>query len=176
MKVFYNTNLKLPLQTKNESVMRILMVCLGNICRSPMADGWLRYKVKQHGLNLEVDSAGTADYHIGKEPDHRMRRISLDYGVSIDELRARQFSVDDFDTYDIIFAMDRSNEQHILRLARTSQDREKVRLLLNELHPDQNLEVPDPYYGTDANFREVIELLDHATDAFLINHQLISKQ
>lgn len=153
--------------------MRVLMVCLGNICRSPMADGWLRHKAKMLDLSIEVDSAGTANYHIGKQPDHRMRRISLEYGVSIDELRARQFSVADFDNYDIIFAMDRSNEQNILRLARNENDKQKVRLFLNELYPDQNLEVPDPYYGTDANFKEVIELLDQATNAFLINNQLI---
>jgi protein-tyrosine phosphatase len=156
--------------------MRILMVCLGNICRSPMADGWLRYKTKKHGLALEVDSAGTANYHVGEKPDHRMRRLSLDYNVSIDELRARQFSISDFDTYDIIFAMDQSNEKNILRLARSNKDKEKVKLLLNELHPNQDLEVPDPYYGTDANFREVIELLDKATDAFLLNQHLITKQ
>ena len=153
--------------------MRVLMVCLGNICRSPMADGWLRHKAKMLDLSIEVDSAGTANYHIGKQPDHRMRRISLEYGVSIDELRARQFSVADFDNYDIIFAMDRNNEQNILRLARNENDKQKVRLFLNELYPDKNLEVPDPYYGTDANFKEVIELLDQATNAFLINNQLI---
>jgi protein-tyrosine phosphatase len=138
-----------------------------------MADGWLRHKVKLLDLSIEVDSAGTANYHVGKEPDHRMRRISLEYGVSIDELRARQFSVADFDNYDVIFAMDKSNEQDILRLARNENDKQKVKLFLNELYPDQDLEVPDPYYGTDANFKEVIELLDQATNAFLINNQLI---
>ncbi len=155
--------------------MRVLMVCLGNICRSPMADGWLRHKAKIHDLSIEVDSAGTANYHVGKKPDDRMRRISREYGVSIDELRARQFSVADFDNYDIIFAMDKSNEQNILRLARNEQDKQKVRLFLNELYPEQNLEVPDPYYGTDMNFKEVIELLDQTTDAFLKNNQLIEK-
>lgn len=156
--------------------MRILMVCLGNICRSPMADGWLRHKNKKYGLALEIDSAGTANYHVGEKPDHRMRRISLEYGVSIDELRARQFSVSDFDYYDIIFAMDKSNQQNILRMARNEDDKQKVRLFLNELRPNEDLEVPDPYYGTDANFREVIELLDEATESFLINNQLITKQ
>ena len=156
--------------------MRVLMVCLGNICRSPMADGWLRHKAKNLGLSIEVDSAGTANYHVGSQPDHRMRRISMEYGVSIDELRARQFSVADFDNYDIIFAMDKSNEQNILRLARNETDKQKVRLFLNELHPNQDLEVPDPYYGTELNFREVIELLDQATHAFLKNNQLIEKQ
>ena len=155
--------------------MRILMVCLGNICRSPMADGWLRHKNKKYGLSLEIDSAGTTNYHVGEKPDHRMRRLSLEYGVSIDELRARQFSVSDFDNYDIIFAMDKSNQQNILRMARNEDDKQKVRLFLNELRPNEDLEVPDPYYGTDANFREVIELLDEATESFLINHQLITK-
>lgn len=153
--------------------MRILMVCLGNICRSPMADGWLRHKVKQYNLSMEVDSAGTANYHVGEKPDHRMRRLSLEYGVSIDELRARQFTVADFDKYDIIFAMDKSNEKNILRLARNEQDKEKVRLFLNELYPNQDMEVPDPYYGNDLNFKEVIELLDQATNAFLKNNRLI---
>ncbi|MNV08285.1 Low molecular weight protein-tyrosine-phosphatase YfkJ [compost metagenome] len=156
--------------------MRILMVCLGNICRSPMADGWLRHKNKKYSLSLKIDSAGTANYHVGKKPDERMRRLSLEYGVSIDELRARQFSVSDFDNYDIIFAMDQSNRQTILRLARNEEDKQKVRLFLNELRPNEDLEVPDPYYGTDANFREVIELLDEATESFLINNQLITKQ
>ncbi len=155
--------------------MRVLMVCLGNICRSPMADGWLRHKVKLHDLSIEVDSAGTANYHVGEKPDHRMRRLSLEYGVSIDELRARQFSVADFDNYDVIFAMDKSNKKNILRLARNEQDKQKVRLFLNELYPDQDLEVPDPYYGTELNFKEVIELLDQATNAFLKNNQLIEK-
>jgi len=156
--------------------MKVLMVCLGNICRSPMADGWLRHKVKLHGLAVEVDSAGTANYHVGEKPDHRMRRISLEYGVSIDELRARQFTTADFDHYDIIFAMDKSNEQNILRLARNENDKQKVKLFLNELYPGKDLEVPDPYYGTELNFKEVIELLDQATNAFLINNQLIEKQ
>lgn len=122
---------------------------------------------------IEVDSAGTANYHVGEKPDHRMRRLSLEYGVSIDELRARQFTVADFDNYDIIFAMDKSNEKNILRLARNERDQEKVKLFLNELYPDQDMEVPDPYYGTDMNFKEVIELLDQATNAFLKNNQLI---
>lgn len=153
--------------------MRILMVCLGNICRSPMADGWLREKSKQYQLNLEVDSAGTANYHVGSKPDSRMRKHALTYGVSIDELRARQFETADFDAYDIIFAMDQSNRTNILKLARNEADRQKVRLLLNELEPHSDMEVPDPYYGNDQDFKHVIELLDKATDAFLKNNQLI---
>lgn len=175
MKISNDPVKNVTLYPKKSDFMRVLMVCLGNICRSPMADGWLRHKVKMHQLAIEVDSAGTANYHVGSKPDHRMRRLSLEYGVSIDELRARQFSVADFDNYDIIFAMDKSNEQNILRLARNEADQQKVRLFLNELYPGQDLEVPDPYYGTDMNFKEVIELLDQATHAFLINNQLIEK-
>jgi protein-tyrosine phosphatase len=147
--------------------MRVLMVCLGNICRSPMADGWLRHKVRELGLGIVVDSAGTADYHCGSQPDHRMRRLSAEYGVNIEELRARQFTVEDFDDYDLIFVMDRSNRENVLKLARNEADKAKVRLYLDFLYPGEEREVPDPYYGTDADFRHVIGLLERATDAFL---------
>ncbi len=149
--------------------MRILMVCLGNICRSPMADGWLRYYTDKHQLAIEVDSAGTANYHIGKQPDERMRKWSKTYGVNIDNLNARQFKVVDFDKFDRIFVMDESNYSTIIRLARDENDREKVSLYLNELYPGENREVPDPYYGNDNDFKQVIELLDQTTKAFLKN-------
>lgn len=154
--------------------MKVLMVCLGNICRSPMADGWLRHKATELGLPIEVDSAGTANYHVGTAPDSRMRRWSKEAGVSIDNLRARQFSVHDFDQFDIIFAMDQSNMRNILSLARSEEDSLKVRLFLNELHPGKNEEVPDPYYGTDSDFKHVVSLLEEATTAFLKNEQFIS--
>jgi protein-tyrosine phosphatase len=153
--------------------MRILMVCLGNICRSPMADGWLRHKANQYDLDLLVDSAGTAGYHVGEKADARMRKWSKTYGVDIDELRARQFTQEDFDRFDIIFAMDQTNKKNILRLARNKVDEDKVHLFLNELYPGENREVPDPYYGGDSDFKHVIELLDATTEAFLKNHQLI---
>lgn len=151
------------------------MVCLGNICRSPMADGWMRVKSERYDLNLEIDSAGTANYHVGEKPDPRMRKHALSYGVSLENLRARQFMVSDFDAFDIIFAMDQNNQTNILKLARNETDKQKVRLLLNELEKNSDSEVPDPYYGTDTDFKHVIELLDRATDAFLINNQLIEK-
>jgi len=145
------------------------MVCLGNICRSPMADGWLRHRVQEQQLEIEVDSAGTANYHTGEQPDHRMRKWAKTYGVNIDGLSARQFTVVDFDRFDRIFVMDKSNLSNILRLARTDADTQKVSLYLNELYPGKDLEVPDPYYGGDQDFRNVIELLDNATSAFLKN-------
>jgi protein-tyrosine phosphatase len=146
---------------------RILMVCLGNICRSPMADGLLRRKVKEENLNVFVDSAGTANYHVGKRPDKRMCDTAKQNLTSIDELRARQFTVEDFNSFDKIYAMDEENYKNILRLAKTQSDTQKVELILNELYPNENRGVPDPYYGTEADFQEVYTLLDHATDVVI---------
>lgn len=153
--------------------MRVLMVCLGNICRSPMADGWLRLKAEKMGLNILVDSAGTSNLHAGEKPDSRMIKTAKNYGVNLEELRSRQFVTEDFDRFDVIFAMDKSNMQNIIRLARNDEDKKKVRLLLNENFPGENREVPDPYYGGQAGFDHVVELLDNATDAFLRNSNLI---
>jgi protein-tyrosine phosphatase len=147
--------------------MKILMVCLGNICRSPMADGLLRKKVAAEGLNVVVDSAGTSNYHVGEAPDHRMRATAKKMGCPIDELRARQFSVNDFDEFDLIYAMDSSNYTNILELARTENDRSKVQLILNELYPNENRAVPDPYFGGEQGFIDVFNLLDEATDIIL---------
>ena len=143
------------------------MVCLGNICRSPIADGLLRRKVKENYLNIFVDSAGTAAYHIGKTPDKRMCETARKNGTNIDNLSARQFSTQDFDDFDIIYAMDESNRQNIVSLARNNFDRKKVRLILDELVSGSNLSVPDPYYGTLADFNEVYELVDKVTSVIV---------
>lgn len=147
--------------------MKILMVCLGNICRSPMADGLLRTKVKEHKLDVVVDSAGTGDWHVGKAPDSRMRETAKKNKYSIDNLRARQFSVEDFDEFDHIYVMDKSNYNNVIKLARNEEDKQKVMLILNLLHPGRDLEVPDPYYGGDQGFQEVFEMLDEATNRIL---------
>jgi protein-tyrosine phosphatase len=147
--------------------MKILMVCLGNICRSPMADGLLRKKVHDRGMNIFVDSAGTAGYHIGEKPDSRMRATASSFGVDLNELRARQFSVSDFDEFDLIYAMDKSNMRNILKLSRNEEDRKKVALILNESHPGKDLEVPDPYYGGEQGFVDVFHMLDEATDKIM---------
>ena len=143
------------------------MVCLGNICRSPMADGLLRKKVKERQLNVVVDSAGTAGYHVGDKPDSRMRSTAKKFGVSLEELSARKFDVSDFDDFDLIYAMDRSNKQNILRLARSAADRQKVDLILNVLYPDKDMEVPDPYYGGEQGFIDVYNMLNEATDKII---------
>lgn len=148
---------------------RILMVCLGNICRSPMAEGWLKHKTDSKNLPFEIDSAGTANYHLGAQPDSRMRKYAQEYGVSLESLRARQFSVSDFDNFDIIFVMDESNYSNVIRLARNEEDKNKVRLMLNELFPGEDIPVPDPYYGEKSDFVNVIKLLDQATDSFIKN-------
>lgn len=147
--------------------MKILMVCLGNICRSPIADGLLRHKVAETGLNIEVDSAGTAGYHVGAPPDKRMRATAKSFGISIDDLKARKFVVEDFDRFDVIYAMDESNKSNILNLARNSEDASKVKMILNEIYPGENISVPDPYYGGDQGFIGVYQMLDQATDKII---------
>ncbi|MCB9222777.1 MAG: low molecular weight protein-tyrosine-phosphatase [Crocinitomicaceae bacterium] len=147
--------------------MKILMVCLGNICRSPIAEGILRQKVKDQGLNIETDSAGTSSFHIGEAPDRRMRATAKQNGVDIDDLRARQFVPADFDRFDIIYAMDQSNYNNILSLAESEVEISKVKMILNEIQPGANQAVPDPYYGGDEGFQHVFDLLDEATDVII---------
>lgn len=143
------------------------MVCLGNICRSPLAEGILAHKANSLGLNVEVDSAGTAAYHVGEKPDNRSITIAKKMGLDITYQRARQFVVEDFDTFDKIYAMDHSNYNNILALARDSQDEAKVEMILNESNPGMNIAVPDPYYGGDNGFRDVYNMLNEACDAIL---------
>lgn len=147
--------------------MKIVMVCLGNICRSPLADGLLRKKVAESGLDIEVDSAGTAAFHVGNPPDGRMMETAKSKGCPIDKLRARQFVVQDYDRFDRIFVMDESNRRNVLSLARNSEDEAKVEMILNLSHPNQDLEVPDPYYGGDQGFLDVYTMLDDATDVLM---------
>ena len=136
------------------------MVCLGNICRSPLAEGILRSKVESMNLKVTIDSAGTANYHIGEHPDIRTIANAKKHGVDISKLKARQFIVEDFDRFDIIFAMDRSNYTDIIGLARNENDKHKVEMILNRLHPDSDMAVPDPYYGDEQGFENVFILLE----------------
>lgn len=147
--------------------MKILMVCLGNICRSPMAEGILRHHAEAQGWSITVDSAGTGGWHVGEAPDKRAIRAAKQYGVDISQLRARQFSVDDFDRFDRIFVMDRSNRSNVLALARNEEDRLKVDLFLHQLQPMSDAEVPDPWYGDEDGFHSVYDLLERASLAFI---------
>ncbi|MDC1186534.1 low molecular weight phosphotyrosine protein phosphatase [Crocinitomicaceae bacterium] len=147
--------------------MKILMVCLGNICRSPLADALLRKKVDELGLNIEVDSAGTSDYHIGGEPDKRTQENALNHGLDMSFLRARQFTKKDFDTFDLIYVMDKSNESNVLSLTTNSNHKDKVKLILDLLDDTKYNEVPDPYYGGEQGFETVYTILDQATNKIL---------
>jgi len=143
---------------------RILMVCLGNICRSPLAEGILRHKIEQKGLNAKVDSVGTANYHVGEHPDPRSIQKAREYGINISKLVGRQFSLNDFDNFDHIYVMDQSNYRDVISLARNEEDKKKVELILNRAFPNLNMPVPDPYYGGDEGFENVYQLLDKACE------------
>ncbi|MFM2206625.1 MAG: hypothetical protein RL213_600 [Bacteroidota bacterium] len=144
--------------------MKILMVCLGNICRSPMAEGILRQKTEERNLPVTIDSAGTGDYHIGEAPDGRAIATARKYGVDISGLAARQFSVSDFEAFDRIYVMDRSNLRNVLALSSGDSQSAKVRLLLDEVYPGEEMEVPDPWFGTPEGFDRCFEMLETACD------------
>ena len=146
--------------------MKILMVCLGNICRSPLADGLLRQKVSENKLKIEVDSAGTSAYHAGDAPDHRMTETAKNRGTDISFLRARQFESKDFQAFDLIYVMDESNLKNVLALAQNEREKNKVKLILNEIS-NSDAEVPDPYFGGQSGFEQVYDLLDEATDKII---------
>jgi protein-tyrosine phosphatase len=143
------------------------MVCLGNICRSPMAEGIFRNRVEQAGKRAIVDSCGTSDFHVGQTPDYRAVKTLQRNGIDISGLAARQFDVEDFDNFDHIFVMDASNLMNVLALARNQADKDKVSLLLEEIYPGENRSVPDPYYGGIDGFKEVFEMLNNAAGKFI---------
>ena len=148
--------------------MKILMVCLGNICRSPLAEGIMKAKIKKYNLNCTVDSAGTAAYHVGEKPDSRSQQIAMQHGIDLYDQRARKFVKEDFERFDLIYAMDTSNYDDILAMARNDEEIEKVNLILNMTHPDQNRSVPDPYYGGADGFANVYRMLDSACEAIAL--------
>lgn len=140
--------------------MKILMVCLGNICRSPLAEGILKSKLPQE--SFVVESAGTSNYHIGELPDSRSIDVAKKHHIDITNQRGRQFVIEDFDEFDIIYAMDTSNYRNIVKLARTPEDIDKVKLILDELQNHNLKDVPDPYYGGTNGFENVFKMLDLA--------------
>ena len=136
------------------------MVCLGNICRSPLAEGILQSKSK----DFKVDSAGTAGYHTGKQPDVRSIDIAKKHDIDLTSKRARQFNTRDFENFDKIYAMDNDNYSKIISLARNQKDIDKVDLILNEIYPNEFQSVPDPYYGGDEGFKKIYSLLGEACE------------
>lgn len=148
--------------------MKVLMVCLGNICRSPLAHGIMEAKAPEHWV---VDSAGTSGWHEGERPDTRSIITAKGRGLNIDVQRSRQFTVEDFDRFDIIFAMDSSNYSNMNQLARSEADSSKLRLIMNEAYPGENRQVPDPYTGGQSGFEDVYDMLELAIDKFIANHE-----
>jgi len=147
--------------------MKILMVCLGNICRSPLAEAILREKAKRAGLQWEVESAGTNGYHTGEAPHHLSIKVASLNGIDISTQVSRRFTQQDLEQYDLIYAMAPDVVDEMKRIAGNSWNRQKIKLLLDELHPGENKEVPDPWYGGEEGYHEVYALLDQACEALI---------
>jgi protein-tyrosine phosphatase len=146
---------------------KVLMVCLGNICRSPLAEGILKSKVD--ASKVLVESAGTGGWHVGELPDSRSIDIAKKHGLDITDQRGRKFSEYDFERYDLIFVMDNSNYRDVIKMANSDSEKEKVKLILNEIFPNENVDVPDPYYGGDQGFENVYQMLDEACEKIAQN-------
>jgi protein-tyrosine phosphatase len=148
--------------------IKILFVCLGNICRSPLAEAIFKHKIKERNLqdHVDVTSCGTANYHVGDSPDPRTIKNALKNGVVIDHL-GRQLSAQDLESYDFIIAMDKSNHSNILKLENAKDHSHKIKLMRSfDLNPAGE-EVPDPYYGDEAGFQNVFDILSHSVDSFI---------
>ncbi len=143
---------------------RVLMVCLGNICRSPMAEAILRHKIQKLNINAEVDSCGFEAFHIGDSPDPRAQETLLKHGIAVGNIRSRLFKTSDFDNFDYIYVMDANNFADVSLMARNAADMQKVDFIRNTVHPEKNMVVSDPYYGGQEGFEKVFNELDEATE------------
>lgn len=140
------------------------MVCLGNICRSPLAEGILQYKARQAGCNWKVESAGTGSWHVGNPPHLLSQKVAAFNGIDISNQRGRQFRKEDFLNFDFIYVMDESNYADVKSISRDLWNKSKIDLLMNELFPGENRSVPDPYLGTESDYHKVFELINNACD------------
>lgn len=150
--------------------MKILMVCLGNICRSPLAEGILQDKAFKKGLTWSIESAGTNSYHIGEAPHPLSQKVAKLNGIDISGQRARRFTAADFLVYDKIYALAQDVLDDMRRIAGKQFDSSKAMLLLEELYPGQQMDVPDPWYGPEPGYHEVYRLIDKACEAIIANH------
>ena len=151
--------------------IKILIVCLGNICRSPLAEGILASKLPTN--KFTVDSAGTGSWHIGHAPDERSINVGKKNKIDISNQRGRQFRATDFETFDYIYVMDSSNYSDVVELAKTQIHKDKVHMILNDLFPNENVDVPDPYFGLPNGFEIVYNMLDEVCE--VISKKLIEK-
>jgi protein-tyrosine phosphatase len=147
--------------------MKILMVCLGNICRSPLAEGILQHKAREAGLNWIVESAGTNGYHDGESPHRLSQKVALQNGINICQQRSRRFTADDFQRYDKIYAMAEDVIYEMRRIARKDFSEKKVDLLMNELYPGKNLDIPDPWSGPEEGYHNVFRLIERACESII---------
>ena len=152
--------------------MKILMVCLGNICRSPLAEGILQHKVNEAGLSWKVESAGTNSYHIGEPPHHLSQKVAQLNGINICDQRARRFKPSDLEEYDLLYAMSKDVIDDMKTMAGNNWQQEKVKLLMDELHPGQQRDVPDPWYGPEPGYHEVYKMIEAACEKILKKAQI----
>ena len=150
--------------------MTILMVCLGNICRSPLAEGILLKKITAAGLDWKVDSAGTNGYHVNESPHYLSQRVAKKKGIDISKQLCRRFVPADFDRFDKIYAMAEDVVEEMKQISGTKFNSEKVEMILNVVHPGENRGVPDPWYGPEAGYYEVFDLLENACEALIKNY------
>lgn len=143
------------------------MVCLGNICRSPLAEGIMQFKINKFGLNWTVDSAGTNGYHVGEAPHRLSQKVATARGIDISKQRARNFRPDDFEKFDHVYAMAEDVIDEIKWIAGKKFDRNKVTLLMDEVFPGRNMDVPDPWYGPEPGYHEVFDMIDKACDSII---------
>ena len=146
--------------------MKILMVCLGNICRSPLAEGIMQSKIDQHDLDWNVDSAGTSGHHDGHKPDSRSIEVAEENGLDITNQRSRKLILKDLEEFDLVCVMDSSNYINVRMLSRNSAHHKKIQLIMNFSQPERNVNVTDPYYG-DEGFDRVYQMLDEACEAIV---------
>ena len=147
------------------------MVCLGNICRSPMAEGILQHKAGRAGLNWMVDSAGTGNWHCGEPPHPLSQKVAGMNDIDISRQRCRQFTKEDMIRFDRIYVMDENNYEVVISMSGELWYENKVDFFLNELYPGENRNVPDPWYGKEKNYQEVFELLDITCEAIITKHK-----
>jgi len=152
--------------------VKILMVCLGNICRSPLAEGILASKLPQN--DFLVDSAGTGHWHVGNPPDKRSILTAEKNGIDITNQRGKLFKPSFFQEYDYIYVMDTSNYADVIKMSKNEEEKKKVQLILDELFPGENVDVPDPYNGIQSNFDQVFEMLEEACES--IANKLLEKK